>query len=71
MAWCREIRATDLNNLNNQAGMTNELEVRLPIEAIVDVGDRLSIGGDLWVVNNTNNMDTLPMFMKVTARRIE
>ena len=71
MAWVREIRATDLNNLNKQAGMTNEVELRLPINAIVDVGDRVVIGGDLWVVNNTNNVDTLPIFMKATVRKIE
>lgn len=71
MAWVREITATDINNQNKRAGMTNEIEVRLPIEAVVAPGDRLVIGGDLYVVNNTNNVDTLPIFMKATVRRID
>jgi hypothetical protein len=71
LAWIREIKATDIQNLNHQAGQVGEFEVRLPIEAIVDPGDRLVIGGDLYVVQNTNNIDTLPIFMKVTVRRIE
>lgn len=71
LAWVKEIKATDLQNIGRQAGQVGEYEVRLPIQATVSPGDRIVMGGDLYVVNNTNNMDTLPIFMKATVRRID
>ncbi len=71
LGWVKEISATDLQASNRLAGQVGEYEVRLPIEAVVSPGDRLVIGGDQYVVQNTNNLDTLPIFMKATIRRIE
>ncbi len=69
LAWVKEIKNTNLDAPNKLQGTVNEYEVRLPIHAIVNVGDRMAIGGDVYVVNDTNNLDSLPIFMKARVRK--
>lgn len=71
LAWVREVRSTDLEKFGGLAGQVGEYHVRLPIEAIVAAGDQIVMGGEVYVVQNTNNMDSLPIFMRATVRRVE
>ncbi len=70
MAWVVDARKFDLDKLGGLAGVIDELEVRLPIEAIVESGDQVIVGGTAFTVQSTNNEHTLPMFMKAWIRRV-
>lgn len=69
--WLVSTSATDLTSSHRVAASTEEFELRLPIDAVVEAGDRVEIGGDVFTVQNTNNEETLPIFMEATLRRVQ
>ncbi len=71
LGWLVEQGNPLLKEAQDLAGVATTFELRLPLEAIIDPGDQVSIGGDLFVVQNTNNDNTLPIFMEATLRRVE
>lgn len=71
VGWLVGIKASDLDARGGLAIATQEFELRLPVTAIVETGDQVEIGGAIYTVQNTNNEDTLPVFMEATLRRVE
>jgi hypothetical protein len=71
LGWLENMKSRDLAISGGQVANSEEFELRLPIDAIVSPGDRVLIGGVLFTVQNTNNEDTLPVFMEAIVRRVE
>ena len=70
LGWLVEKSAADLTRQGTLAGGVNEFELRLPLDAVIEPGDRVVIGSAIYTVQNTNNEDTLPVFMEATLRRV-
>jgi hypothetical protein len=71
LGWLENMKSRDLSISGGLVTNSEEFELRLPIDAIVSPGDRVLIGGVLFTVQNTNNEDTLPVFMEAIVRRVE
>lgn len=71
--WVHQITpdAGTLSGISGAVGISQTVNIRVPVTTVVTPGDRIAVGSTVYDVQSMNDSDTYPAFLEVACRVIQ